>query len=104
MTTVRMLSSNGKYVGFRVTGHSGYADAGEDILCASITSAVQMTANGITECVRAKAEITVNDADISLKLLDEDKTAQIMLDSFYLHMVALQEQFSSNLKIEISEV
>ena len=37
-----------KLYGFKISGHAGYADKGEDIVCASVSSAVQLVANTIT--------------------------------------------------------
>ena len=37
MTTVTFHASNGRMDGVVVDGHSGYADAGSDIVCAAIS-------------------------------------------------------------------
>ena len=42
MTTVTFLTEESRIVGFEVSGHSGYADAGEDIVCAAVTSAIRL--------------------------------------------------------------
>ena len=36
-------------ISFTVKGHSGSANAGEDIVCAAVSSAVYMAANTVTE-------------------------------------------------------
>ena len=38
MTKVTIFKQQGLYKGFEVSGHSGYADAGEDIVCAAISA------------------------------------------------------------------
>ncbi|MEG2118226.1 MAG: ribosomal-processing cysteine protease Prp, partial [Clostridia bacterium] len=43
MTKTVFLKRDGKFCGFSVSGHSGYADAGSDIICASVSSYVNMT-------------------------------------------------------------
>ena len=40
MTTVTFHSAEGRLDGFVVEGHSGYAEAGSDIVCAAISAAV----------------------------------------------------------------
>ncbi|MDE7105331.1 MAG: ribosomal-processing cysteine protease Prp, partial [Ruminococcus sp.] len=35
MIQAKFYKKNGKFSGFRVSGHAGYADAGEDIVCAA---------------------------------------------------------------------
>ena len=41
MTTVTIFSEEDRLTGFEVSGHSGYAEAGADIVCAAVTSAVR---------------------------------------------------------------
>ena len=41
MTTVTFLTEGKRIIGFDAKGHSGYAEAGSDIVCAAITSAVR---------------------------------------------------------------
>ena len=43
MTTVRFQMEGERIVGFTVQGHSGYGEAGSDIVCAAVTSAVRLT-------------------------------------------------------------
>ena len=38
-----------RILGFEISGHSGYAEAGEDIVCAGVSSAVQLTVNAVVE-------------------------------------------------------
>ena len=38
MTTVTFLTEQARITGFDVQGHSGWGEAGEDIVCAAITS------------------------------------------------------------------
>ncbi len=42
MTTVTFLTEGKRIIGFDAKGHSGYAEAGSDIVCAAITSAVRL--------------------------------------------------------------
>lgn len=38
-----------KFIGFTVKGHSGYAESGNDIICAGVSSALMLTVNTITD-------------------------------------------------------
>jgi hypothetical protein len=50
MTEIKIeQSKDGTYRGFHVIGHSGYAEEGSDIICASISMLVINTINAITE-------------------------------------------------------
>ena len=56
-----------RLVGFRITGHAGYADYGEDVCCASVSSAVMLTANTVTEAFKIKADVAVEENEIILR-------------------------------------
>ena len=45
MTKVRIDRRKGKYSGFCCDGHTGYAEAGEDIVCAGVSAIVINTVN-----------------------------------------------------------
>jgi hypothetical protein len=48
MTTVTVFQNDeSKYTGFKCSGHSGYADAGQDIVCAAISILIINTINSI---------------------------------------------------------
>ncbi|MEE0264660.1 MAG: ribosomal-processing cysteine protease Prp [Acutalibacteraceae bacterium] len=108
MTRINLLTlANGELVGFRITGHSGFADSGSDIVCAAISSAAYMVANTITEVIRVSAEIDVNEenGDMLLRVFQKDATAcRDILQGFKLHMLALEEQYSDYMIVNNTEV
>ena len=105
MIVAEFFQKNDMICGFKVYGHAGYADLGSDIVCASISSAVQLTANTISEIFRFNAEITEGDNVITLKAVEYcDSVFQGILKGFRLHVKLLSQQFSKNVKIKITEV
>ena len=47
MTKIEIFRKNQSIVGYKASGHSGYAEEGSDIICASISTALQMVLAGI---------------------------------------------------------
>ncbi len=45
MTRVEVFLTNKGYTGFTVSGHSGYAEEGSDIVCAAVSSVVSFAAS-----------------------------------------------------------
>ncbi|MFQ8600843.1 MAG: ribosomal-processing cysteine protease Prp [Oscillospiraceae bacterium] len=45
------------FKGFEISGHAGYAGHGRDIVCASVSSAVMLTANAVTEVAGIDADV-----------------------------------------------
>ena len=96
-----------RITGFTVSGHSGYAEAGQDIVCAAITTAVTMAEATINDVCGAKAKVRVkeDDARISLTLpnsCDEEETVQAVLSGLLLTLISLREDYPDY--IEVLEV
>ena len=85
--------------GFLISGHSGFAEEGEDIVCASVSSAGYMVANTITEILKVDAEIDESDAKMKLTVKKEQRhiTKDILL-GLKLHLEGLEEQYPEFLK------
>ena len=93
-----------KLYGFKISGHAGYADKGEDIVCASVSSAVQLVANTITEVLKIKATVKVLSDKIQLSIPHENDFAQKILEGLKLHITFLAQDFEGTIKITTSEV
>lgn len=105
MIKVSFAVSGDEIQGFTLTGHSGLATEGEDILCAAVSSAAYMTVNTITDILGLNPNIEVDDGFMAIKLSSaEIKKAQDILCGFRLHLTALSEQYKDNITVKISEV
>lgn len=104
MTTVRLIKEGDKVVGFDVSGHSGYAESGSDIICAAISSAVGLAETIINDSFHADADVLVEPetARVRLILSNEEKACQKILHAFERHMRALRHEYPKY--IEIMEV
>lgn len=107
MISITLFRNRESYRGFKVTGHAGYANPGEDIICASVTSAVQLVANGLSECTGSKADVKVLENEVSVCVPNKecsDTTIQAFLQAFYLHMTLLEEDYNDYITVTIVEV
>lgn len=104
MITAEFYTKQSKPYGFVIKGHAGYADMGDDIVCASVSSASQLVANTITEVLKIKAEVKVLNDKIRLKLPDFDINAVNLLEGLKLHLTVLSEDYEGTIKITTSEV
>ena len=81
-------------VGFEVSGHSGYADEGSDIICSAVSSCAYMIANTATEIMGLSPEIEVKDGYMRLIFNDtEALKARDILNGFRLHINALADEY-----------
>ena len=94
MTKVTFYFDGNVPFGFLISGHSGYAESGEDIICASVSSAAYMTANTITEILKVNAQINVSDAKMKLIVKKEQRhISKDILLGLKLHLDSLSEQY-----------
>ena len=106
MTTVAFHLEGSRIVGFEVKGHSGYADEGEDIVCAAVTSAVRLCECAINDVLGLEAAVKVRqkDASISLKLpgslgQTNESTCQTLLTALMVYLTELHEEYPENISV-----
>ena len=99
MIKVRFLIGNKQLQGFEISGHAGYAESGKDIICAFVSSAAYMTANTITDVIRADADAVAGDGTMCVKLNQSNEQAQAVLRGLELHLTELSKQYPENIKI-----
>lgn len=105
MIRAEFFTQNNKLCGLAIDGHAQYAQTGEDIVCAGVTSAVQLTANGITEVVKADATVDVEDNLIRIRVTTGSPAAAFrMMEALRLHLEILQQQYPQNIQVTASEV
>ena len=58
--------------GFRISGHSGSAPAGEDLVCAAVTSAVRLTEAHVNDVLKARARVEIDEKTAAISLFLPD--------------------------------
>ena len=83
-----------KLCGFEISGHSGYAEQGSDIICASVSSAAYMAVNTVTEIIGEYGEATVDDGYLEFITESDKNEVQAVLKGLELHVKALAEEYN----------
>ena len=106
MTTVTFLMEGNRIIGFDAQGHSGYAEAGEDIVCAGITSAIRLVDATINDVLGLAASVKVkeNEALISLRLPGglgptAESTCQAVLTGLMVYLAQLHDEYPENIEV-----
>ncbi len=107
MTRCEFFTEDERITGFSVSGHSGYAESGSDIVCAAISAVVTMAEATINEVCGAKAKVRVKDEDARITLTlptscDEEDAVQAVLAGMMLTLVSLRDDYPDY--IEVLEV
>ena len=107
MTRCEFFTENDRITGFSISGPSGYAESGQDIVCAAVSAVVTMAEATINDVCGAKAKVRVKDeqARITLTLpvsCDEEESVQAVLAGMMLTLCSLRDEFPDY--IEVLEV
>ena len=106
MTTVVFRMEDDRITGFEAKGHSGYAEAGEDIVCAAVTSAVRLVEATVNDVLGLAASVKVREQDASISLrrpggLDEvtESTCQSLMTGLMVYFAQLHDEYPDNIEV-----
>lgn len=107
MTTVTFHSEGDRIVGFDLLGHSGYADEGSDIVCAAVSSAVNL-ANAVTNDVLGlSASVKRDDARALLSFRipgglseTDEATCQNLFTGMMVYLSELSQEYPEFLAVK----
>ena len=107
MTRCEFFTENERITGFSISGHSGYAESGADIVCAAISAVVAMTEATVNDICGAKAKVRVKDTEARITLTlptscDEEESVQAVLAGMLLYLCNLRDEYPDY--IEVLEV
>ena len=107
MTKCEFFRDGARITGFSVSGHSGYSEAGGDIVCAAISAVVGMAEATINDVCGGKAKVRVKEADARITLTlpavcEEEESVQAVLAGMMLYLLNLRDEYSDF--IEVLEV
>ena len=107
MTRCEFFTENERITGFSVSGHSGYAEAGKDIVCAAISAIVTMAEATINDVCGGKAKVRVKEEDARITLTlpatcEEEESIQAVLAGLMVYLCTLRDEYPDY--IEVLEV
>ena len=114
MTEITFFKRNGVYYGFKETGHAGYADAGQDIVCSAISAMTMLIVNTIEISYATDVEYTIDEdtTDITVKvpsILDEGADDQVrfavggLIQGYFMQLMDMLEDYYDYLSVEETE-
>lgn len=88
--------------GFTVSGHSGYATEGSDIICAAVSAMTMLVCNTITGQLKADADIRTDEktATVSFRLKSSaDKNIKAILNGLRCELEELTKEYPENINV-----
>lgn len=106
MTSVVFKKLRGNFKNVTVSGHSGYAEEGEDIVCSAISSAMQLIHILLDDVILLNIDTSVDpkQAYISITLpsdmtMEESREAQHALRALRMHFGELEENYAQFINV-----
>ena len=110
MTKLKFYKIRDNFVGFECRGHTGYAEYGKDVLCATISGIAQSCLIGMIKVLNINPKVTRNDDSGYLKIelpdnISEDITAKasLLIAVVYESIKDLLEGYSKYISMEVIE-
>ncbi len=85
-----------------ISGHAYFESYGKDIVCASVSSIVFTTLNGILN-INDKAIQYINDDILEIFILSNDEITTKLIENMIVLLKELERQYPKNLKISKGE-
>ncbi|MDD3397579.1 MAG: ribosomal-processing cysteine protease Prp [Clostridia bacterium] len=109
MTVVKIFKKNNNIISLELTGHTGYAENGKDIVCSSVSSIVGSCLLGLNQVVKIKAEHKQNEKKgyFSLRInenisANQMEKAQILLQTAVLSLMELAESYRNFITVQFT--
>ncbi len=95
------LNADGRMSGFEVTGHSGTAAHGQDIICAGVSSLSQTALLGLGEHLGREVDFKAASGELFVKLKGEpDELTEAILQTMLLGIREIEKIAPHAVKIE----
>ena len=101
---------DGALTGYRASGHTGYAEAGSDIVCAAVSALTQTTLNGLKNVLKAPVMFEIDDRGATLEAEltpeatgEQVKQAQLLLVTLLEGLQAIERSYPRNVRIFFEE-
>ena len=106
MINITVKKRKGSYLDFLSKGHAGYAEEGQDIVCAAASILVINTINAIEEFTEDDASLISEDemGMISYHLNHPSKDAQLLLKSLILGFENMESNYEEYIDLIFEEV
>ena len=106
MITITVKKRNGNYLEFLSKGHAGYAQEGQDIVCAAVSALIITTVNSLEAFTQDEFQAEEKDGYVSIRftkpVTDQGK---LLMDSLILGLTEIEHSYNNRyLTVKVKEV
>ena len=106
MITITVKKRNGNYLEFVSKGHAGYAEEGQDIVCAAVSVLVINTVNSLEKFTDDKFDVQEKDGFVSIHFRNDlSERGMLLMDSLLLGLTEIAGSYNNRyLTVKVKEV
>lgn len=82
--------------GITVAGHAGYADTGNDIVCAAVSVLAQNLIQSIEAFTQDRISYQVREGHIGIRYKNLSEQGKLLVDSFFIGICAVANTYGEN--------
>lgn len=94
-----MIAVNVRQDEITVTGHAGYAPPGHDIVCAGVSTLVQVLIKSIQDLTEDKIEYDISPGGVDIKYGNLSEESKNLVDSFFIGVCMIADEYPENVRI-----
>lgn len=99
MIKINIKQVNNKINTIEVKGHASYDESGKDIVCASVSSIIITTINGLVNLKETGFEYEENDGYVKIVIIEDTKEINALISNMISLLKDLEKQYSKYIKI-----
>ena len=115
MTKIIFYKSSGTFYGFEEQGHTGYGDAGEDILCSALSAMTMLIINTVEVAYASDVEYDISEDDTRITVrskaalpeYEEDERKRYAVSglfmSYFYQLNDMVEEYYKFLEVDVIE-
>ena len=106
MITIKVRKKNGTYEEFISKGHAGYAESGQDIVCAAVSALIITTVNSLDKFTEDEFQLKEDDGFVSIRFKNVlSEKGNLLMDSLLLGLTEIAGSYNNRyLTVKVKEV
>lgn len=98
-TVVLYRAQDGQVTGFEVSGHTGYAQAGQDIVCSALSFLAITCANALESVAKLKPEVFQQDGLLRVRVTEVNDEARTIFAVFNQGIEDLRDSYPKHVTL-----
>ena len=95
-----MITVNRHNDGITITGHAGFEDYGQDIVCAGVSAIVQTLIQSVEDLTTDEIDYTIQPGFVDIRFITISGESQVLFDAAMIGLQMIENAYPHNVTIE----